>query len=231
MKLWLVLLFLLVPLLEFWIVIQVSQRLGILPTIAILVVDSLLGAYLVRREGAGAWRRIREQLGRAKAPTDSIIDGVLIISAGALMLTPGFLTDIVGLLMLFPPTRIPIRKVLKTRFAGSLGLQSQGLGGQFMHTQVFGTDEPEGERFGGTGASAPDPNGSPGSSSGRSPFGGPVGGAGAGGRMPFGFGQPSGAARHGDFIDGNTVDRDPDGGDVVDADSWEDPPDHPRLKP
>lgn len=225
MKLWLVLLFLLVPLLEFWIVIQVSQRLGILPTVAILVIDSMLGAYLVRREGTGAWRKIRDSLRRAKAPTDSIIDGVLIISAGALMLTPGFLTDIVGFGLLFPPTRIPLRKVIKGRFAGSLGLKDQGLAGEFMHTQVFGNDNPGAAgsepRFGGTGASTPDPSAT-----------GPVGGAGAGGRVPFGFGgRTTGGPGQGDVIDGNTVERDPSRSDVIDADSWEDPPDHPRLKP
>ena len=237
MKLWLVLLFLVVPLVEFWIVIQVSERLGLLPTIAILIFDSLLGAYLVRREGMGAMRRIREQLGRAKAPTDSVIDGVLIISAGALMLTPGFLTDIVGLLLLFPPTRIPLRKVLKARFAGSFGLAGSGPAGAFMHGQVFGDDSQgptaPGPGFGGTGPSTR--GGGPGGS-------GPVGGPGAGGRVPFGFGGPT---RRGDFIDGDIVDRSTadgsaadgsaaDGagsGEVIDAESWEEPPDNPRLRP
>jgi UPF0716 protein FxsA len=128
--------FLVVPLLELFVIVNVAGSLGILPTIAILVTVSLAGAWLLKREGTGAWRRIQQQIAELKAPTDSLIDGALIVFAGALMLTPGFITDIVGLLMMFPPTRIPLRTLLRRRYGKRLQTATVGrvAGGGFGAT-------------------------------------------------------------------------------------------------
>jgi UPF0716 protein FxsA len=111
------LLFLVVPLVELYVIIQVGQELGALTTIAALIVISVLGAWLVKREGLGVWRRIQQQVGSGRAPGKELADAFLIMFAGALMLTPGFLTDLLGVLLLLPPTRAVIRTSLLHRLA------------------------------------------------------------------------------------------------------------------
>ena len=111
----LVLLFIVVPLVELFILIQVGQVIGPLWTIAALVVVSVLGAWLVRREGPRAWRRFREALEQGRLPTDEVIEGALVLFGGALLLTPGFATDALGLLLMFPLTRRMIAAAIKRR--------------------------------------------------------------------------------------------------------------------
>jgi UPF0716 protein FxsA len=101
----LVLLFILVPIAEIYVIIQVGQAIGALPTIAILIADSLLGAWLLRRESRLVWTAFREALAAGRMPHREILDGVMVILGGAFLLTPGFITDVVGLVLLFPPTR------------------------------------------------------------------------------------------------------------------------------
>lgn len=105
MPLLLVLLFIVVPLAELYVIVQVGQAIGIGPTILVLFIDSVVGAVLLRSQGAAAWRRFRATLAAGSMPAREILEGALIIVGGALLLTPGFLTDIVGLLLLIPPTR------------------------------------------------------------------------------------------------------------------------------
>jgi UPF0716 protein FxsA len=93
------------------VIIQVGQAIGVWWTIAILIADSVLGSLLMRSQGRTAWRRFNETLGAARVPAREVADGVLVIFGGALLLTPGFLSDIVGLLFLLPPTRALIRRV------------------------------------------------------------------------------------------------------------------------
>ena len=113
----LVLLFILVPILELYVIIQVGQEIGALWTIAILVADSILGSLLLRAQGRSAWRRFNEALSAGRPPAREVLDGVLIVFGGALLLTPGFATDVGGLLLLIPPTRAVIRGVLVRRLA------------------------------------------------------------------------------------------------------------------
>ena len=80
-------------------------------TIALLIADSVLGSLLMRSQGRAAWRRFNAALGSGRAPAREVADGVLIIFGGALLLTPGFISDIFGLLFLLPPTRALIRRV------------------------------------------------------------------------------------------------------------------------
>ena len=108
----LVLVFVVVPLAELFVLIQVGQEIGALPTIGILVVDSILGSLLLRSQGRAVWRRFNEALNNRRPPAREVLDGALVIFGGALLLTPGFLTDILGLLLLLPPTRAVVRRVL-----------------------------------------------------------------------------------------------------------------------
>lgn len=105
-------LFIIVPILELAIIIQVGGAIGVLPTIGLLLLDSLLGAWLMRQQGRSSWRRFNDTLGTGRAPTREVVDGGLIIFGGALLLTPGFLTDILGFILLIPPTRAPIRGIV-----------------------------------------------------------------------------------------------------------------------
>ena len=107
----LVLLFIIVPIAELALLIQVGQAIGVWWTIALLIVDSLLGSLLMRSQGRAAWRRFNAALGSGRPPAREVADGVLIIFGGALLLTPGFISDIAGILFLLPPTRALIRRV------------------------------------------------------------------------------------------------------------------------
>lgn len=164
----LLLAFLVVPILELYVFVQVSSAIGFLPTLVWIVGISVVGAWLVRREGLSALRRANQKVARGALPTDELISGVLILLAGALLLTPGFLTDTIGVLLLFPPTRALLRGSVQRRFANGPVLITRSGSGGFT-----------------------------------------------------GFGQPP---------------RPPAGerprrpGDVWDAESWEDPPDPPRLR-
>jgi UPF0716 protein FxsA len=111
MPILLVALFILVPIAELAVIIQVGQAIGVWWTIAILIADSVLGSLLMRSQGRAAWRRFNEALQAGRVPAREVADGVLVIFGGALLLTPGFLSDVFGLLFLLPPTRVVIRRV------------------------------------------------------------------------------------------------------------------------
>jgi UPF0716 protein FxsA len=112
----LVLLFIVVPLVELYVIIQVGQAIGVLPTIGLLFLDSVLGAVLLRSQGRAVWMRFNTALAEGRVPARETFDGAMVIFGGALLLTPGFITDIVGLLLLIPPTRAALRGFL-TRLA------------------------------------------------------------------------------------------------------------------
>jgi UPF0716 protein FxsA len=111
----LALLFLIVPLAELYLILKVGDLIGIGWTILLLVADSLLGSWLLRSQGRAVWRRFNEILAQGRVPHREVIDGVLVIFGGAFLITPGFLTDIVGLALLLPPTRAIVRRVLSRR--------------------------------------------------------------------------------------------------------------------
>jgi len=112
---WLVLIFIVVPLAELYVIIQVGGAIGVIPTILILLADALLGSFLLRHQGRAAWVRFNRALSENRIPHKEVIDGVLVIFGGALLLTPGFITDVFGLILLIPPTRALVR-VMSTRF-------------------------------------------------------------------------------------------------------------------
>jgi len=111
----LVILFILVPLAEILVILQVGAAIGGWWTAAILVADSLLGAYLLRVEGRRAWREFRTALEEGRWPGDEVAQGALIIVGGTLLLTPGFLTDAIGFLFLLGPTRRMVSRRLRAR--------------------------------------------------------------------------------------------------------------------
>ena len=116
MFLWLLFLFIVVPLAEIWVIGQVWGAIGGIETILLLLVVSVLGAMLVKQQGVSVLDRIQRRLESGSMPTDELIDGGLILFAGALMLTPGFITDTVGVLLLLPPSRAVLRSVVGRRF-------------------------------------------------------------------------------------------------------------------
>ncbi|MDQ3979711.1 MAG: FxsA family protein [Actinomycetota bacterium] len=111
----LVVVFLVVPIIELAVIIQVGQAVGVLNTIALLLLVSFVGAWLVKREGMGVWRRFRRQVDSGVIPARELADGVMIIFAGALLMTPGFVTDLLGLSLLLPPVRAAIRATTLAR--------------------------------------------------------------------------------------------------------------------
>jgi len=118
----LVLLFLVVPLAELYVIIQVGQSFGALNTIALLILISVAGGWLVKREGLSVWRRFRRQVEAATVPGKEIADGVMILFAGALLMTPGFLTDVLAIALLLPPVRAAVRGVLMRQAARRAGI-------------------------------------------------------------------------------------------------------------
>jgi UPF0716 protein FxsA len=113
----LVILFILVPIAELAVIIQVGEQIGVVWTVAILVADSILGSLLMRSQGRATWRRFNVTLRAGRPPAREVLDGILVIFGGALLLTPGFITDIFGIVFLLPPTRAVVRRLLVRRFA------------------------------------------------------------------------------------------------------------------
>lgn len=111
----LVVLFLVVPFAELFVIIKVGEAVGVLWTIGLLVGMSALGAALVKREGLAVLRRAQQRMQMGAVPGQELIDGVLILFAGALLLTPGFITDALGILLLLPPVRYALRTVARRR--------------------------------------------------------------------------------------------------------------------
>jgi UPF0716 protein FxsA len=114
--------FVLTQIVEIWVLIQVGHAIGGWQTLLLLIVDSLLGAALLRHQGRRTWRAFRRALDERRLPAKEVADGVLVLVGGTLLLTPGFLSDIVGILFLLPPTRAAIRPVLTRFVARRLGV-------------------------------------------------------------------------------------------------------------
>ena len=136
MALVLVIVFIVVPIAEIYVLIQLGQTIGYPPTIALLLLDSVLGAVLLRSQGRAAWVRLHRALAAGRLPGREVLDGALVIFGGALLLTPGFLTDILGLILLLPPTRALVRRTLVARFSGRL-VASATAGAQSRMGRMF----------------------------------------------------------------------------------------------
>ena len=123
--LFLLLLFIVLPVAEIYVIVKVGEAIGILPTLALLIVDGFVGAALARSQGAAAWRRFNEALAAGRVPAKEVLDGAMVIVGGAFLLAPGFITDVIGLLLLLPPTRAlfraPLTRVASRRMSFRVG--------------------------------------------------------------------------------------------------------------
>ncbi len=117
----LVLLFLVAPLAELYVIVQVAGGIGIPETILLLVAVSVLGAALAKREGIGVLRRMQVTVAEGRVPSAEIVDGALVLLAAALLITPGFLSDCLGILLLLPPVRALVRSVVVRRIRAGGG--------------------------------------------------------------------------------------------------------------
>jgi UPF0716 protein FxsA len=122
----LVALFIVVPVIEIYVIVKVGELIGVWPTLALLLADALLGAWLLKRQGRAAWRRFNSALTERRFPGKEVADGVLILVGGALLLAPGFLTDIAGALLLIPPTRAIARSLLRRHLVGRFAVVDLG---------------------------------------------------------------------------------------------------------
>jgi UPF0716 protein FxsA len=130
----LVVVFLLVPVVEIYVIIQVGQLIGPLPTVVLLVLESLLGAWLIKREGRAAWAALREGATSGRLPAKELADAALVIVGGTLLLTPGFVTDVVGFFFVLPLTRPLARRAL-TWFVARRA--TRAVSGRFVWTSTM----------------------------------------------------------------------------------------------
>jgi UPF0716 protein FxsA len=116
MPLWaLILIFLAVPVAELYVIYLVGDAIGVWQTFVLLAADSLIGALLLRSQGRSVWNRFNESMAAGRVPRREVMEGVLVIFGGAFLITPGFLTDLVGLVLLIPPTRSIVRRMVERR--------------------------------------------------------------------------------------------------------------------
>ncbi len=108
----LVVLFLIVPIVEIYVIVQVGQEIGALPTIALLLIESAIGAWLVKREGRRAWTALKGAVETGRLPSRELADAALVLVGGTLLLTPGFVTDVFGFFLILPMTRHLARTAL-----------------------------------------------------------------------------------------------------------------------
>ena len=108
----LVVLFLIVPIIEIYVIVQVGQEIGAVPTIALLLIESAIGAWLVKREGRRAWAALKGAVGTGRLPSSELADAALVLVGGTLLLTPGFVTDVFGFFLILPLTRPIARRAL-----------------------------------------------------------------------------------------------------------------------
>ncbi len=116
----LLVIFIFVPLSELLVIVEIGSRIGYLYTILILVLISVTGAALAKRQGYAAVARIQEDFRLGKMPGDSLIDGALILAASLLLLTPGYITDVFGLFLLIPPVRKLVRTYVRRRLQSAI---------------------------------------------------------------------------------------------------------------
>lgn len=137
---WLFVLLIVAPLVELYIIIQVAQVIGGWETIAFLIIESAIGAWLLKRQGLSTLNKVQQAVSEGRVPSRELVDGLLIIVAGSLMIAPGFVGDLLGYLLLIPVTRAPFRALVLKRF-------QDGKHGRFFAAAASG---PGGSRFVGT---------------------------------------------------------------------------------
>ncbi len=127
--------FLLIPVIEIYLLIQVGQVIGAGWTVLIVVLTAVIGVWLLKIQGLSMLTRAQQRLQENQLPAREILEGIALVVAGAFLLTPGFFTDGIGFLLLFPPTRIWLASLLASRMVVSSSLHGQSMHGQPMHGQ------------------------------------------------------------------------------------------------
>jgi UPF0716 protein FxsA len=138
---WLLLLFIVVPVVELALLIQLGRLVGTLATLALIVFTGALGAWLARRQGLGVLRTVRGEMADGRVPAGPLVDGALILVAGAVLMTPGVLTDAFGFFLLVPAGRRLLKAYLKRRFEHAVER-----GGVVVTGDPFGRSAPFGGR-------------------------------------------------------------------------------------
>ncbi|HAY36361.1 MAG: FxsA family protein [Rhodothermales bacterium] len=122
---WLFILFVVLPALELYLLIELGQLIGATNTFLLILGTGILGSYMAKSQGLAAWRRLNEKLSKGGIPGKELVDGAIILVSGTLLITPGVLTDIIGFLGLFPLTRNAIRSVAAKLFKTVVPLAGQ----------------------------------------------------------------------------------------------------------
>jgi UPF0716 family protein affecting phage T7 exclusion len=130
-------LLILVPIAELYVIVQTSQAVGVGVTLLLLIGISIVGASLLKREGTATWRQLQESIRQGQVPTKHVTDGALILFGGALLLTPGFITDAVGFLLVLPPTRAAVKGSFR-KLLGGWALKRSGPAG-YVGYRVYET--------------------------------------------------------------------------------------------
>ena len=131
MPLLLIVLFIVIPVAELYVIIKVGEAIGLWPTLALLLADAIIGSLLLKHQGLAAWRRFNKALAERRFPGTEVVDGVLIVIGATLLVTPGFITDVFGLIFLIPPTRAIVRAILKRFTIGRFTVVGMGIPGGF----------------------------------------------------------------------------------------------------
>jgi UPF0716 protein FxsA len=161
-----------VPVVELWIIVQVAHQIGFLDTLGLLILISIGGAFLLKQQGMATWRRMQTALARGEMPGKEMTDAFLVMLGGALLLTPGFLSDVFGIIFLLPPTRAMFKGVAGRVLAGWVNRRTGGVPRRIYDAKVIRSGRPAGggsaesARPPGLEANRPDPDpsgdGSPG---------------------------------------------------------------------
>jgi UPF0716 protein FxsA len=147
----LIFIFIVVPLAELYVIFKVGEAIGVPLTILLLAADSLIGSLLLKSQGRAVWRRFSETMAAGRMPHREVLDGVLVIFGGAFLITPGFITDVIGLFLLLPPTRAIARRLLVRVVGGRMWI---GMAGTVTRRRgrsdydVEGTATPADDEFG-----------------------------------------------------------------------------------
>lgn len=136
----LALLFLAVPIAELYVIVQVADGLGVPETILLLIGISVVGAWLAKWSGVGVLRRLQATVRQGRVPSAELVDGALVLLAGALMVTPGFLSDLLAIFLLIPPTRALVRGVILRRIRAGGGLITVVTAGRTSRGSTRGAD-------------------------------------------------------------------------------------------
>ncbi len=122
----LLVIFIVVPLAELYVIFKVGEAIGAPLTILILAIDSIVGWLLLKSQGRAVWRRFSETMAAGRVPHREVVDGAMVIFGGAFLITPGFITDIIGMLLLLPPTRALARRLVLRVLGGRVAISVAG---------------------------------------------------------------------------------------------------------